>query len=278
MNRQDFIKVLLERSVSSLEDYDDISYAFDNLYLARNKNNNLYGLIEPNYGEKIPCNYKKQEFLELINEKQKDDISNSTYLKMVTKDCLKGFVDDFSNVVIPFMYEKALPFSENLAAVRNNQRKWGFINEDNVTIIPFLYDQAKSFKEGLAPVKKDEKWGFIDKLGNIKVPFVLDLANEFKKGYSLIVFNGQEYFMNSDLKLLKNIVSDCKYLKDFKELPEDTKEYEILEYVGLLEFDSENVIIREKRFKEYISSINEIENYKLDSCLGEFSKTLKKIK
>lgn len=278
MQRQDYIKILLARKTSSLEDYDDISYAFDNLYLIRDKKKNLYGLIKPDSGEVIPCNYKKYEVEKIIKEKQKDEVAlESSFLKVSTKDYLKGYVNLFSKLIIPYMYEKALPFSENLAAVRY-EGNWGFINEKNQEVIPFEYEYARSFKEGMAPVKKDGKWGYIDKLGNVKVPFVLDKAFEFKDGYALITFLSQEYFMDKNLSLLKNLVFEDLYLKDINELPYDVLEYKILEYIGLLEFETESVIISEKKLEDYIKVVSEIEEYKVNYNLGEFSKRLKKIK
>lgn len=73
-----------------------------------------------------------------------------------------GFGDRFDNVVIPFKYNDARQFNENVAAVANDKNKFGFIDVRDSVVIPFEYDYAGSFGdygfEGLAIVKKMDEW------------------------------------------------------------------------------------------------------------------------
>lgn len=68
-----------------------------------------------------------------------------------------GFVDITGQITIPLEYDNAFPFSKGLARVRKNG-KFGYINAADQIVIPLEYDDAAlSFSEGLAWVQKDEK-------------------------------------------------------------------------------------------------------------------------
>jgi len=58
--------------------------------------------------------------------------------------------------MIPRMYDSAKGFSCGLAPVKLDG-KWGYIDVDNNTIIPFQFDKANSFYEDVAAVMKDGK-------------------------------------------------------------------------------------------------------------------------
>lgn len=59
----------------------------------------------------------------------------------------------FEEVIAP-QYEDAQTFSENLAAVKKDG-KWGYINDRNEVVIPFQYAYAWPFSEGRAVVYKE---------------------------------------------------------------------------------------------------------------------------
>jgi hypothetical protein len=51
----------------------------------------------------------------------------------------------------------AVSFSEGLAAVRN-AKLWGYVNKTGKMVIPFRFDQARSFSEQLAVVGMVPAW------------------------------------------------------------------------------------------------------------------------
>ena len=69
---------------------------------------------------------------------------------------LQGYIDTTGTLVIPCKYEKALAFSEGLAAVKVTDH-WGFINAAGVEVIQPEYEEVSKFSEGLAVVKLDGK-------------------------------------------------------------------------------------------------------------------------
>ena len=99
-------------------------------------------------------------------------------------------------------YEDASPFSEGLAAVRENG-KWGYIDETGSLVIPCQYDLACPFREGLAivavgnPAAEEETCtvGFIDREGTF-TPF--QVANPGGQGLSpdLLSQNDSLFFHN----------------------------------------------------------------------------------
>ena len=66
MERKDFIKVEVERNLSVLASYSEVLYAYGNLYLVKSKETNLYGFINSNLEEVVPCLYSKLELKNFI--------------------------------------------------------------------------------------------------------------------------------------------------------------------------------------------------------------------
>lgn len=278
MKRYDFIKVEIERIINGLSLYDDVSYAFNNFYLVKSKKNNLYGLINSKVEEVVPCEYQKHEFLNIIKIRQDDEYGNSaSSLKVVTKDYYKGYVDIFSRLQIPYLYEKALPFSENLAAVRYEDN-WGFIDERNNQVIDFKYQYAKSFKEGLAPVKKNGKWGYINRKDEEIIPFIFDKAFEFRGEYALVEINNELQFINKHGDLIKNKITETFFTNNILDFPSDMISYKILEYFGIFETENETIYVKEKSLDEYKKKVLLLESNLIENNLGKIEKQLKRIK
>ena len=102
-----------------------------------------------------------------------DDIEG---LALINRKGKWGYIDKTGKVAIPLdKYGKVSPFSEGLACVSDKKsKKWGFINKTGKEAIPLKYNFATSFFEGLAPVRLNDKWGFIDKTGKEVVPVKYD--------------------------------------------------------------------------------------------------------
>ncbi len=104
-----------------------------------------------------------------------------------------GFINKTGDVVVPFRYDDASHFSEGLARVEINS-KWGFIDKTGAVIIPLKYEndwdifKTQDFSEGLAAVGSNDHWGFIDKVGNEIIPLKFrGVFKSFKNGYALVV-------------------------------------------------------------------------------------------
>ena len=89
-----------------------------------------------------------------------------------------GFLNKEGKVVIPFIYDEAHPFIEDLALVSVNG-KYGYISKSGHLQIPAIYDIAEDFKEGLAAVKFEDNWGYINKNGKWAIDAQFELAVQF---------------------------------------------------------------------------------------------------
>ncbi len=108
-------------------------------------------------------------------------------------------------------------FHGNLAAIKDENNKWGFIDKTGNIVIPTIYTDyfyptygdgyGISFSEDLAAVGNNNKYGFINKLGQVVIPFIYDGAYNFSEGLALV--NSKGFWGFIDKK--NNIVVPFKY-------------------------------------------------------------------
>jgi WG containing repeat len=79
-----------------------------------------------------------------------------------------GLIDKTGKLVVPLKWERASPFRDGVAAVRENG-KWGFIDEKGNYVIEPQWEDAAGFHKGLAAVERNGKWGFIDKTNKVVI-------------------------------------------------------------------------------------------------------------
>ena len=124
-----------------------------------------------------------------------------------------GFIDSTGKTVIPFIYSAAGPFSEGLAAVRDDTRKWGYIDITGKVVIPFQWSYASFFSDGLSKVKdENRKYGYIDKTGTLVVPCQWAQAHLYfkrKGGVEVEDSDGVKHFIpiTQSLPLTSDVVS-----------------------------------------------------------------------
>ena len=96
-------------------------------------------------------------------------------LAATNKNGKAGYITQNGKVVIPFIYEKALPFNTeigNLGFVKKNN-KWGAIDLKGRQKIEHLYEDI-DFLRNVIRVKLNGKWGAIDTNGTQIVSFVYE--------------------------------------------------------------------------------------------------------
>jgi WG containing repeat len=92
-----------------------------------------------------------------------------------------GFINKSGKLVIPMEYDAiaADAFFENLAGVFKGDRA-GFIDRSGAVVIPLQYKSVQPFSEDLAAVTNDEsKVGYIDRKGALKIPYQFLLGSGF---------------------------------------------------------------------------------------------------
>lgn len=191
--------------------------------LAAVERNNLWGFINQNGKEVIPCKYNNvDDFYEglavVTNNDWVDAFIDRTgkivlpfrqrhtwhFSDGLAPDCYDqenekyGYIDEKGLQIIPYIYSDAREFHEGLAAVDNGEgvfSMWGFIDKYGNTVIPFEYDEVEDFCEGIAAVSDGTHWGFIDKTGNLVIDMRLDKiyddANFAEEGWMHVKFKGK---------------------------------------------------------------------------------------
>lgn len=84
-----------------------------------------------------------------------------------------GFIDLQGNEVIECCYKQpVISSTDGLQGLcRVDTGLWGFVNNRGVTVIPFIYEDALPFSCELAAVKKNGRWGYINKRGEKIIDF-----------------------------------------------------------------------------------------------------------
>ena len=74
-----------------------------------------------------------------------------------------GFISQKGETVIDFRYKDAAPFSEGLACVSEDGKKYIYINKTGTQAVKGEFERGGAFQNGKAVVKKDRGYGIISK-------------------------------------------------------------------------------------------------------------------
>lgn len=99
-----------------------------------------------------------------------------------------GFIDPAGKIVIEPVFEKAITFSEGLAAFAKNG-KWGFIDTAGKVVIEPRFSVVGRFSDGLATFKAEGhagRTGYIDKTGAVVIQPQFEWAEDFRNGLARI--------------------------------------------------------------------------------------------
>ena len=107
-----------------------------------------------------------------------------------------GYVDTLGKSVIPFKWDTASVFIENLAIVGLNGN-YGFIDQKGTEVIPLKYEAVENFSDNLALVRANGKYGYIDKTGKELIPLKYDNAKTFNGGLAEVELDGKIGVINT---------------------------------------------------------------------------------
>lgn len=142
--------------VSEYFDVRDIE-GFRNGYCVVKDISGWYGLINTRGEFVIPCKYSF-----IVNG------FDDKYVVVSLNDKYGMARKETGEVVIPIIYGMesvdSWTFKEGVIPVEKDG-KMGYINEYDQTVIPFIYDVAYAFSEGFAVVKRYGKYGYVDRYG-----------------------------------------------------------------------------------------------------------------
>lgn len=126
-------------------------------------------------------------------EQNNGDLVFHEGLSPVIKDGKWGFVDEMGEIIIPFEYDEAEPFSDGLAAVRKGNY-FGYIDYNNNVIIDFKFVKVWPFANGLAKFDNNPMFEYVRAFYN---PNITDEGYLSKDGFYIdYVFKQREYDYN----------------------------------------------------------------------------------
>jgi len=134
-----------------------------------------------------------------------------------------GFVDEIGKKTIPFKYEEARNFSEELAAVK--RAWWGFIDKTGKSTVPCVYKSVEDFSEGLAVVQFKKKYGFVDKTGKEVISLKYDGAWSFSEGLAIVQRNGKYGVIDKTGAIIVPIIYALCEINKECEKPVKSKEF-----------------------------------------------------
>ncbi|MBQ9911489.1 MAG: WG repeat-containing protein [Firmicutes bacterium] len=107
-------------------------------------------------------------------------VDNNGNIIMRTTDYLFGLYSKEGEMLIECKYRALKHCEDDLYLAQNDKGFWGYLDQNGNVVIPFQYQKAYPFSEGLAAVFDGRYWGFIDQEGNLKIESVFDDVSPMK--------------------------------------------------------------------------------------------------
>ncbi len=125
---------------------------------------------------------------------------------IVTLDSMRQFINRNGTLLFSRKFEEAYNFKNGLAAVKEKKEdKWGFIDTSGVFRIPPQFDFVESFSNGVAWIKLDKKkWGLIDTTGKVISETTFD-EHRVRNFYDYPLYN---YDYNNDYDITTELPSE----------------------------------------------------------------------
>ena len=131
---------------------------------------------------------------------------------------------------------------------------------------------ASSFSNGLAPVKTNGKWGFIDRNNEFIISPTYDYVDSFRFGFALVKEGLEYFFINSKGQKMLTKLLETRFIQTKEDIPKDALNVKILEYLSIIEFLDQTVIVNDKDKKNYLKNLLKVEGLELSDRI----KVLKK--
>jgi hypothetical protein len=122
------------------------------------------------------------------------------------------YVDKAGQEIIPARFERAMQFSEGLAAVRLDGR-FGFIDRSGAVVIEPRFDLAGDFYHGLAEILVGNNTGVIDRSGRVLVPPQFKRAIPLTKDVIIASEGTWQSFFHADSQSLENLRGNIPQLE-----------------------------------------------------------------
>lgn len=299
LDRLRFEIVLKANSIPEFENYllkfpksaftNDVENAIYQLQVLKGTQDELYRFVKrypknintPQAWEQLYALFTSDQRTESIT-KFKEQFPEFPFQEMISKDFERakirlfpvvqgerwGYADSTGKILIPYQFEDAEYFSENLALVQINGKK-GFINKNGFKVVSPIYKEADSFVNGLSIVETDSATGIINPRGEwIVPPIYYNISGPFGDFYR--VENNEKFGVISNKGKL---VTEIKY-EDLDGFSEGMAAFAIDGLAGFIDTTGKEIIAAQ--FEEagaFIKGLAKVmlnEKYGMINTAGKF--------
>lgn len=195
--------------IVSDKDYRWVGRFLNGLAMAQKRESKKWGFIDRHGKEVVPCVWRSVGMFSEGRAAVQDDKHKCGYVSMngrlaipcewdeawpfheglakVQKEKKLGMINQWGDIIIPYIWKGMGECSEGLINVKDNDGKCGFIDNTGKVVIPCRWREAWIFKDGLAVVQDSNKrLGFIDKSGKLVIPCRWKKVNYFVNGLAKV--------------------------------------------------------------------------------------------
>ena len=154
----------------------------------------------------------------------------------------------YGHTIIPFIYNHAEEFVDELAIIRRN-RKYGVVNVLGEEVVEPKYQECRNFHEGLAAVKLNYKWGFVNKKGYMVIaPIYYDIIQDFQDGYAVVKRGYRDRGLHIDkigrclIQNGKNAISVPAIYDEYRDFSEGLAAVKLNDKWGFINLKGEEVV------------------------------------
>ncbi len=175
--------IIIPANYQKLHGFRKLRYHYDSNEYAQVMKDSLYGFIDLEGNEVIPCEFEQLEM----------EISHD--LAFFVEDGKYGFVKVGGKIVVPAIYDRAYSFEVPVTAVQKGE-KWALINTKGKNITDFEYDFIIAhtwYEKGLVVAYKNEKAGVLNVKGEVIIPFEYDEIMSYSANTGFRVRKGENW-------------------------------------------------------------------------------------
>jgi len=240
--------------VEAMQNVDYNGMVFYSSYVLKVQKNGLYGLINFNGKELLPCEYTEITPLEKV-----------TRSFVTIKDGKKGLVDNSGSIIIENEYVDIKPLTnkyEDGYIVKNNSNKFGLINYNKKQVLECKYDEISNVTgSNMYVVKDGQEVQLLSQDGNILLKDKFKEAISIDNSNIIIKSNGKYGLISSTGDTIFNTeYQDLSYAFDGNYIAKKNDKYGIIniEKETKIDFTYEHITyLKEEGFIEADKSLAE---------------------
>ena len=171
----------------------------------------LWGYIDKNGGEVIPCQFEK--CMPFYNGMAQVAVNVGLWDEE-SKQIVKGrwgLIDKHGDYIIPPEFAMISYCSEGRVVCQDQNGDWSYLGLDGKMLFQQTFEDARPFDTGVAIVCRSGKYGAIDLQSNIVIPFEYDWLNGLGRWDSDNMVGAKKYGKYGVIDRVGNMIIDFRY-------------------------------------------------------------------